>query len=691
MSAPTSIVATSDSVGLTYVNGRELTIFGSETVQNSIRQFAKYGKITFSKEQYFKSTRYCFCFFKPVVKLQELYNLGDEVLILCCSNALENFKSRTKDFLDYLLGTNAEYKNRLDKVTCFLLDDNENIQEIISEDRKNYPDTRLIVPFSYNELKSGLSEEMLLNKLRTFLYERDLFGMASPLISDNLFFGRDRTNYISELYGKYRQGEQGGVFGLRRIGKTSILNQLKQRVIQDNGVAVYFDMSMLHHQRWNSLLHHVVEMVQQEYKNSEYGEGAQLPPCFELPSSSSRYNEARAPISFEEDIRDLYFAFGEKRILLIFDEIEQIGFATSATDHWRNGNDALFFWQAIRAVFQKNQQMFCFVIAGVNPKCIEIAKINESDNPIFNMLNPLYVNLFDLFDVKDMVSNIGGHIGLQFDEEIFTKLVDDYGGHPFLTRKVCSIINAEVLKNGEARPYKVSKYEYDRQKESFQSGLEDVIKQILGVLVDYYPEEYEILKTLAVNGSDEFRRKLVYGDSSVPHLMGYCLIKKDKNDYFFRIKSVETYLKNIYKYERNLNSLSDKWAQISVRRNAIEIELRNLIYAQLKTKYGRKAKEKLVEIVETIAKQDKKQISRVGNAATLEKAMEELYFIQLKTIIKKDWKTYEAIFTDLSKFEFYMDRINECRADAHAKDLDEEDMSMIRFAFKFFEENLEIT
>ena len=685
-----SIVTTKDSVGIVHVNGRKLDICGSQIIKKAIRQFAKYGKITFSREQYFKSTKYDYCFFKPVAKLKELYNLGDEVLILCCFNAIENFKSRTKDFLDYLLGSNSEYKNRLDKVTCFLFDDNDDIIKILVEDRKNYPDSRLIVPFSYSECERGISEDVLLDRLRTFLYERDLFGMASPLNSDNTFFGKDRTDSISELYGRYRQGEHGGIFGLRRIGKTSILNQLKQRIIQNNGIAIYFDMSMLHHQKWNSLLHYIVLAIQDEFKYSEFEERIQLPDGFEIPTAAIRYNEAKATISFEEDMKSLYNAFGEKRILLIFDEIEQIGFSTSTTEHWKTGNDALYFWQAIRGVFQKNQQIFCFNIAGVNPKCIEIDKINGYDNPIFNMVNSFYVSLFDLKDVKDMVSKIGAHIGLRFEEEIFTKLLEDYGGHPFLTRKVCSIINSNVLKNRESRPYLVTKYEYESYKEEFKYGLEDVTKQILGVLEDYYPEEYNLLKTLALNGGYEFRKELPYGDNSVSHLIGYCLIKREKTDYYFRIKSVENYIKNTYKYEKSLSSVSDKWAQISVRRNEIEISLRNMIMQQLRTKYGKKAKDKLAEIVESIAKDDKKQISRVKSAATLEKAMEELYFLQLKVIIRKDWKTYETVFSDASKFEFYMDRINEYRADAHAKDIDDEELSMLRFSFKFFEEILEI-
>ena len=322
MSTINSIVAPQDKIGISKINGQEIRICGSQVAKEAIQEFAKYGTISFSKDQPFKSSYFAYSFFKPVAKLRELYNLGDEILILCCSNTLQQFKSRTKDFIDYLLGSNTEYKNRLDKVTCFLLDECEDIQRIITEDRRQNPDARLIVPFSYSEISNGLSEEMLLNRLRSFLYERDLFGVASPLNSNSTFFGKDRTNSISELYGRYRQGEHGGVFGLRRIGKTSILNLLKQRVQQDNGVAVYFDMSMLHHQRWNSLLHSIIKRIEDEYAFSSLdADYLQLPKDFSLPEGASRYNEPKAPASFGEDMKMLYRALGNRRILLIFDEI----------------------------------------------------------------------------------------------------------------------------------------------------------------------------------------------------------------------------------------------------------------------------------------------------------------------------------------------------------------------------------
>ncbi len=37
-----------------------------------------------------------------------------------------------------------------------------------------------------------------------------------------------------------------------------------------------------------------------------------------------------------------------------------------------------------------------------------------------------------------MVSTIGNYMGMRFDDEIYTYLTDDFGGHPFIIRQVCS-------------------------------------------------------------------------------------------------------------------------------------------------------------------------------------------------------------------------------------------------------------
>jgi hypothetical protein len=690
MLSSTELVTSRDRVGI--VRAGEFTqpirITGTQKAQQVVREFAKYGIITFSREQNFKSSVYSLHFIKPVEKLKQLYNLGDEVLILCCNDAMANFKSRTKDFIDYLLASQGEFKNRLDKITCFLIDDNDNIVEIIKQDRTESPDTRLIVPFSYAELSSGLNDLFLQERLRAFLYERDLFGIASPLKNDTLFFGKDRTNVISELYGKYRQGEHGGVFGLRRIGKTSVLNLLRRRIEEDNGAAIYLDCTKYHLQRWNSFLHQIIIELQQKYAyDNNDSDSLHLPQDFSISDASSRYNEAKAMLSFESDLASLYHGLSDTRILLIFDEIELISYETSPSEHWRSGNDALYFWQTLRSISQTNSNIFSFVITGVNPKCIEASKINGYPNPIFNVLSPLFISLFELSDVKRMVSDIGGYLGLRFDEEIFTKLIEDYGGHPFLTRQVCSRINSDVLARGENRPFLVTKYSYSKYASDYRTKMEGVISQILDVLQDYYPKEFSLLKTLALNGSREFKKQLQFGENTIGHLLGYCLIKKDAGDYYIRIKSIEEYLNEKYKYEKILYDDASKRLRVSERRNAIEVKLRDIIAHQISMKYGKKAKEKLIDLLRGSTK-DESQTAKL-QALDFRKAMQEVYFMQLKHLIEKDWAAYQALFADKVKFQQFFELINRYRTDAHAKDIDEDDEALLNIAFKYFEKALQ--
>lgn len=686
-----NLVSAEDIVGIVKAgeigHKSEIDIKGNYRVKTAIREFSKYGLITFSREQYFKSTYYYINFIKPVKKLKQLYNLGDELLILCCHDSLNKFKSRTKDFIDYLLATNAEYKNRLDKVTCFLLDNCDNIENLILADRIENPDARLIVPFSYSEIENGLDDEKLQNRLRSFLYERDLFGIASPLNSDNLFFGRDRTNIISEIYGKYRQGEHGGLFGLRRIGKTSILNLLRLRVERDNGVAIYFDCSKFHHQRWNLFLYQIVQEIIEKYKNdTQEPDTLHLSPDFYLADTELRYVEAKATLSFEADLTAIYKNLNKTRILLIFDEIEQISYTTSPSEHWKSGNDAFFFWQVIRSISQTNNELLSYVITGVNPKCIEIAKINGNPNPIFNGLTPQFISLFDLDDIKNMVSSIGGHLGIRFEEEIYTKLIDDYGGHPFMTRQVCSRMNSELLERHEARPFKISKYNYEKHAKEYQSKMVGVIEQILGVLQDYYPEEYEALKVLALNGVAAFRKQIGFNENSIAHLLGYCLIAKENDEYFIQIKSIQEYINNQHCYEKTLTTQPEKRARIQERRSNIEEKLRNIIFVNLKTKYGSKAKERFMLYIQNTSTDPTRE--KAMQKSNLKDALTEANFSQLKAIILKDWKDYQTLFCDRVKFEQFFDVINTFRVDAHTKEISEEDEALITIAFKYFEKAL---
>ena len=676
-----------DQVGFASIAGKEIDICGNQYDVRAIKNLSKFGRITFSKLYRFKRTEYAIHFFKPTQELKRMYSLGNELLVVSCANGMDEFKSRTKDFLDYILVTNSEFKNRLDKVTCFVVDSNPSIVTIIKADRIANPDYRIIVPFSTYELNGNFSKESFNNRMREFLYEKDLFGIAVPLKDDALFFGKDRTNIISELYARYKNGEEGGLFGLRRIGKTSILYLLRKRTVESGGIASYVDCSSAHHYRWNELLKYIIETIIRDHSEIEDEERKLNLEEFDL--SDDRYSESRASNSFAQDIVSIYQKAGKKRVLVILDEIENIGYSTSPSPWWGEKLDALYFWQAMRSVIQMHNECMAFVVAGVNPMCIEIQTIDKYDNPIFGMLNPIYVSLFEYDDIKRMITAIGGRLGLSFEDAIFSKLMEDYGGHPFLIRQVCSKINQDYLLKNIKRPAVVTRYSYAIKNEEYRQRMTSVIEQILGVIENYYPKEFELLKRLALDGRDAFKKEIALGEKGVQHLVGYCIIEKCEGEYFIRIKSIEDYIRNKFIYESTLDSQRDKRARINIRRDDIEEKLRELIKFSLQTKYGKKAKENLISMAEKTTT-DKTQKVKMLNAKSLKEAIEELYLSQIKEIMGKDWKRYEALFPDKSKYEAYMDILNRSRSvGAHAKPVSDEDEVLYGLAFDYFEKALE--
>ena len=70
-------------------------------------------------------------------------------------------------------------------------------------------------------------------------------------------------------------------------------------------------------------------------------------------------------------------------------------------------------------------------------------------------------------------------------------------------------------------------------------------------------------------------------------------------------------------------------------------------------------------------------------------SVEELYFSQLKTVMLKEWKDYQAIFSDKTKFEQFFDLMNRSRnVAAHGKPISDEDEALYHIAFQYFEKNL---
>lgn len=630
-----------------------------------IRQFARVWFVSFARKATFKNSEYTFFFVKPTDKLINDFHLGREVLVVL--TPYPQFEPRTLDFVDK---TMFEFLNRLDKLCVVLISPDTTIRtkvkDIISQDRES----RLIIPYSYYEFDASQNaESTIIKRLKEVFYERDLFAFDSPLRNDTYFFGRSQI--IQELYGKYKSGQNGCLFGLRKIGKTSVLFAVQRHMSMRDEPSVYVDCSetSFHLRRWNESLYFLVSTF---VRRNEL-------PCITKMHKESEYTEKDASRCFEDDLLLISKHLSNQRLLFILDEVENITFDISPSDHWSNGKDYIFFWQSIRSVFQNNSNLFSFIMAGVNPKALEIPTVQGFDNPIYRLITPVYLPLFDIQEVREMVSSIGSYMGLQFGDEVFTYLTDDFGGHPFLIRQVCSRIHRAA---GHQRPISISKFRYQADREKLTESIQEYIGLIVSVLSEKYKDEYELLEYLAQGDQQTFRDFVDLSYGMIEHLEGYGVIKEDAKQYHFRIKAVEDFVKAQSRIEKALLTKEEKWQEIGNQRNKLETNLRKLVRQTLKIHFGPvKAKETFLEVITPPERKCKL------NSLNIEEIFDsEIYFNDLRQLIIKNWPVFGMIFNnDLERFKEYSEYVNRHRADAHANDIDEESMGIIKISMQWLQ------
>ncbi|MEW8963013.1 cold shock domain-containing protein [Paraclostridium dentum] len=649
---------------LTQGKKSKLVFKGSDDEINIAQKFSQFFGVTFSREGQFKKTTYYFNFLQPSEIYRESFNMFNEVLMIF--SIYDYYDERTMDYVDKLL---KEYSNRLDPVVIILVSKDRNIKEIIKKSNTSKNETRIIVPFTYNEiLNTNFNGEILQSRLREYFYQRDLFAMESPLQSDNYFYGR--SNIVHNFFDKYSIGEQSGLFGLRKTGKTSVLYAVDRLVEARKGMSIIIDCQSpgVYNLRWYELLEYIINRVKEKYNIT-------------LDLEDVVYDEKNATEYFLKSLK-LINRIKNKRILFIFDEIEHITFELSRNEKWKSGEDYLSFWQTIRSIIQSEQELCSFIIAGVNPMITEKVSINGYDNPIFNNISVKYLNLFSLEDVKNMTKDIGNYMGLSFDENVYFKLHNNYGGHPFLIRNVCSMLNGHFLD----RPYRITNRDFDDFKDEFDSKLISYIQSILFVLENWYPSEFEILKDIALENKENYIEKIKKNELSIIHLLGYGIIEKSgKNNYYIEIEAIKKYMDNKFKKEFIPNDQEEFRAIISERRNSIEIKLRSFVRQGLSFKYGRNGVSQIIE------KHINTSINSVLERRNDGNLFNGLYFSELKNIVFGEYAVFKnSITIEKSIFMTAMNEINKYRCvDAHAGEITKKEYRDLHIHFNNIEEILE--
>lgn len=596
------------------------------------------------------------------------FGVKDEIIVVF--SPFENFEPRTLDAIEDIQEANNGY--RLDKICAIVISKDGDFLEKLDRTIKTQKESRLIIPFSYNELAEHQPEEFFRNRIKRYSFERNLYDFDSPLRKDIYFFGRD--DICQGIIDKHFAGQNSSLFGLRRSGKTSILLSVCRRIGNQDGFATLIDCQLLHLMSWNDALFHLASTVNDEHH------------C-KLVITKTDYTESNAPLAFVKDIERIHKKL-KKSFLIALDEIEQITFDVSFSPRWRDGTDYIKFWHVLRSLFQSQNNPITILIAGTNPRCLETPFIMGGDNPLYGQIKAEYIQGFSVPQTKQMIETLSSYMGISIDEDIYAYLTREFGGHPFLMRQACSHIKTELDILSKRH---IDRLLYDTLVTSFNDGVGHTFcDMVIGVLSEHYKDEYTMLTYLARGDVSDFAELANSDPTYTQHLVGYGVLSKSQSGYDFKIDAVKKHLAKREKYKTLNLSNPEKLAEISERRNNVECHLRKLVSQVLRTILGEDAAKQLV-----LSKFDTKKranLSSIQYKKLFDANKHEIYFDDLRELMRKNWQNgFRNIFNeDVEKFNSRMILLNSIgRSDAHAKEVSDSDMQTFRGAMSWLESKVQ--
>ena len=533
-----------------------------------------------------------------------------------------------------------------------------------------------IVGLSDAELYAIRSEDDLYRLFKTRHHIRDYFSLEGPLTEEAMFFGR--SDLLSTITGRVVAGQNTGVFGLRRIGKTSILYAVGRRCLAARtAYAFYKDMSPTFNLRWWEVLQLLVSETAHSLTMSKQTQRR-------IHALTSGYDSSNAASHFGADIEFLCARVPHGRLVLMLDEIEHISFDISPAPHW--SSDFLSMWTAMRSVHQNSHGKFSYIIAGVNPYVLDSDRVGQFDNPLFSTTKSIFVGPLDYQSSAHMVRSLGKMMGISLEKSLIDELFNAYGGHPFLTRQACSHLSKHLVE----RPAVLTRKMYVDDRRHLDELLRKVVDQILNVLKTWYPDEYDMLRILASGDRDGFLSLVDSDPTFSAHVSGYGLVSDTTGCPSISIGLVAEVLNAT---ERRHESSADDpividWdsvrAEVSLRRNRIEIALRQRLSFGLEMSFG---KTKMNQALECIGQGRRVQLSSLSYRELWAK----LYLNELIDILDTHWKIFEA-WMSASKDDAisWLREVNKGRLDAHAGVMSSDQLAYLRICLRRVEERLDL-
>jgi energy-coupling factor transporter ATP-binding protein EcfA2 len=315
-----------------------------------------------------------------------------------------------------------------------------------------------IIPINVNAASAAIADgnaSVLLADLeRGYESNDNLFDTRNAISDERFFFGRDKL--LAQVGGALARGEHVLVTGLRKCGKTSFLNILRQHLSSHPVCFVDLQRYDRHAEDWPTELFQLILRSYDSWGRRNFNDWPATPDA-KGPTTATEFE------GLLNAMRNWQLSRGRsERMIVILDEAERIFPGESEIQEAQKYTRAT---GALRMVCQaSSDQPLSIIVADLRPWLNRKNVLADgSTNPFFNFFQEVPLPLLTPYAVDELVRVIGGAIGIKnVNAAYIDELFSLSGGHPSITRMIAGASYRARLKS------------YELSREDIQEGLKEM-------------------------------------------------------------------------------------------------------------------------------------------------------------------------------------------------------------------------
>lgn len=376
-----------------------------------------------------------------------------------------------------------------------------------------------IIPTAASHIEEGLDgehDDQVFRKLiDEWISSHNLYDERDPVTGDR-FYGR--AGLLRDLERKLVQKRgHAGLFGLRRIGKTSVLLELKDRLARrPELLSVFIDLESAIDVR------HATQRIAEEIASAIVDQTSstfpQVRQAMGLPDDWTAAPAGELIARTTDALRNVLTrgVLRDKQLVLMLDELESIVPNTDAPlEH------SVQLFKSLRGLSQETRQV-TLVLAGVNADPTEAPHLGGEDNPLFGLISVEYLGPLEQAECEEMIRRVGRRMSVKWDGRAVSLLTEYVGAHPLLARLAAS----DLVETFHERPLRPNLQQAEKVLDEFHTRQSRIFEQMTSSLRRYYPEEWEVLRVLA-SGDQQLATELLDDDPTIlNHLAGYGVVDR---------------------------------------------------------------------------------------------------------------------------------------------------------------------